>query len=461
MRTAAGRKRRAGQQLGCAKAEAPVVALSRQLGTDLRVEHQPVVSLVPAARNARTHSPAQVDEIARSIRAFGWTSPVLVDEAGGVIAGHGRLMAAQKLGLKSVPTIPLSGLSDAERRAYLLADNRLALNAGWDDDLLAAEVTDLASLGIALSLAGFADAEIASLVDRHHAGEAASYPDEAPEPPAVPVTRAGDVWLLPASADAVHPHRLVCGDALIHGTLRLALSTDAPAAMIFTDPPYNVSYQGGTARKRTIRNDSMSGAAFAAFLEQACTAMLPLCAGAVYICMSSSELATLRAAFAAAGGHWSTFIIWSKAAFTLGRSDYQRQYEPILYGWREGTRRHWCGDRDQGDVWSYPKPRVNDLHPTMKPVALVERAIRNSSRRGDVVLDPFAGSGTTLMAAEASGRRAALVELDPVYCDVIVSRYADATGRTAMLDGDGRSFGEVMAERLAAASEGKEREAKP
>jgi len=397
-----------------------------------------------------------VKEIARSIQAFGWTNPILVDDAGGVIAGHGRLLAAQRLGLESVPTIALSGLSEAERRAYLLADNRLALNAGWDEDLLAAEVADLAALGIDLTLAGFAEAEIASLVDQHHTGEAASFPDEAPDPPVVPLTRAGDLWLLPGSAGV---HRLLCGDALAPESLERALGGRL-ADMIFTDPLYNVAYEGRTARKLTIANDDL-GSEFDGVLGQACAAMLKAVQGAVYICMSSAELATLRSAFAAAGGHWSTFIIWSKPSFTLGRSDYQRQYEPILYGWPEGQRHHWCGDRDQGDVWVYPKPRANDLHPTMKPVGLVERAIRDSSRRGDTVLDPFAGSGTTLMAAEATGRRASLVELDPCYCDVILARYAEATGRPATLEEDGRSFAEVRAERLAEVPEGETREEAP
>ncbi|MBA3517600.1 MAG: site-specific DNA-methyltransferase, partial [Rhizobiales bacterium] len=218
------------------------------------------------------------------------------------------------------------------------------------------------------------------------------------------------------------------------------------ADMVFTDPPYNVDYQGGAGSRTRIANDAL-GSEFGAFLEQACRGMLSVTKGALYICMSSSEIDTLKRAFQAAGGHWSTFVIWSKSAFTLGRSDYQRQYEPILYGWPEGARHYWCGARDQGDVWAYEKPRSNDLHPTMKPVALVERAIRNSSKSRDTILDPFAGSGTTLMAAEATGRRAALIELDPRYCDVIVRRWQDGTGQAATLDSDSRSFDEVAAER--------------
>jgi DNA modification methylase len=220
-------------------------------------------------------------------------------------------------------------------------------------------------------------------------------------------------------------HRLLCGDATRAEDLQRVLSGGL-ADMAFTDPPYNVAYEGKTAQRMTIANDAL-GDTFAAFLEAACRGILTCTKGAVYICMSSSELGTLKNAFEAAGGHWSTFVIWSKNAFTLGRSDYQRQYEPILYGWAKGTDRFWCGARDQGDVWECPRPVKNDLHPTMKPVALVERAIRNSSKTRDTVLDPFAGSGTTLMAAEATGRRAALIELDPRFCDVIVRRWQEGT----------------------------------
>ncbi len=205
--------------------------------------------------------------------------------------------------------------------------------------------------------------------------------------------------------------------------------------MAWTDPPYNVDYGGsriskGQGRGRTIQNDDL-GEAFGPFLEAACRRLLGVSKGACYICMSSSELPTLQRAFVVAGGHWSTFIIWAKSGFTLGRSDYQRQYEPILYGWKKGVDRFWCGARDQGDVWFAKKPRVNDLHPTMKPVALVERAVRNSSKGRDIVLDLFAGAGSTLIACEKAGRQARAMELDPAYCDVIVQRWERFTGQKA------------------------------
>ena len=401
--------------------------------SDLAITYRPVAELIPYANNARTHSDAQVAQIAGSIREFGWTNPILVDAKNGIVAGHGRVLAARKLKISSVPVIELSGLTGAQRRAYILADNKLALNAGWDEALLAAEVADLAALGVDLELAGFDAGEVEALLAQ---GDRPSFEDEAPEVPATPVSRPGDLWMLGF-------HRLLCGDATRPQDIQTALG-DRLADMVFTDPPYNVDYRGG--KHAAIANDDL-GASFGAFLLAACSAFVPVTKGGIYICMSSSELGALKAAFEAAGGHWSTFVIWAKNAFTLGRSDYQRQYEPILYGWPKGTDHFWCGAKDQGDVWRHDKPRSNDLHPTMKPIALVEQAIRNSSKTRDLVLDPFGGSGTTLMAAEATGRSAALVELDPGYCDVIVRRWQEATGGAATLQDGRRSFAEVAGER--------------
>jgi DNA modification methylase len=356
-----------------------------------------------------------------------------------VIAGHGRLMAARKLKLDTVQVIELSGLSEAEKRAYVLADNKLALNAGWDDALLVAEVADLDAIGFDLSLAGFGESEVGRLVDMFQQGLAATFPDEAPDPPEEPVSREGDLWLL-------GEHRVLCGDATRPEDLSRVLAGGL-ADMVFCDPPYNVDYQGGAGKRDRIANDAL-GSGFGAFLQDACSAMLSVTKGAIYICMACAEIDTLKSAFVSAGGHWSTFVIWSRSGFPLGRSDYQRQHEPILYGWPKGNRHYWCGARDQGDVWACEKPRANDLHPTMKPIALVERAIRNSSKSRDTVLDPFGGSGTTLMAAEATGRRAAMIELDPRYCDVIVRRWQEGTGGEATLEAVGRSFAQVAAERL-------------
>ena len=249
----------------------------------------------------------------------------------------------------------------------------------------------------------------------------------------------GDLWVL-------GNHRLLCGDATVATDVERVLA-GAKANLCFCDPPYNVDYAGGAGAEqagkgRRIKNDAL-GDAFGQFLYDACVLINTHTNGAVYICMSSSELHTLQAAFTKAGGHWSTFVIWAKNRFTLGRSDYQRQYEPILYGWPEGVKRRWCGARDQGDVWNINRPTKNDLHPTMKPVSLVERAIQNSSRKGDLVFDPFGGSGTTLIAAENTGRKAALLELDPKYVDVIVERWQQFTGQTAVLDGTDQTFSEL------------------
>lgn len=239
---------------------------------------------------------------------------------------------------------------------------------------------------------------------------------------------------------------MLCGDGTRPEDLTRLLKTDI-CSLIFTDLPYGANYIGKGKNKLTLANDNL-GADFGPFMRSACDAMLAVSHGAIYICMSSEHLHQLRSEFCAAGGHWSTYIIWAKNTFTLGRSDYQRQYEPILYGWPEGQKHSWCGDRNQGDVWQIAKPWRNDVHPTMKPIELVERAVSNSSRRGDVVLDPFAGSGSTMIACEKLGRRSRLIEIDPRYSDVIVERWQNHTGGEAHLDGDGRSFEAIAQERI-------------
>ena len=408
----------------------------------LAIERWSLERLLPYAANARTHSESQVAQLAGSIVEFGFNVPVLVDERGVLIAGHGRLLAARHLGLAEVPVIRLDHLTDAQARAYRLADNQLALNAGWDDELLSAELARLQEEGFGLDLIGFSaeelDALMAPLDDEGDGQGDETGEDEVPEPPVDPVTRPGDLWILGR-------HRLLCGDSTVLADVEKVLG-GAPANMCFTDSPYNVDYgaPGKGGKGRRILNDALGGG-FRQFLYDVCVNILTVTKGAVYMCMSSSELHTLQSAFLEAGGHWSTFIIWAKNTFTLGRSDYQRQYEPILYGWKEGGGHYWCGARDQGDVWSINKPARNDLHPTMKPVELVERAIGNSSRENEIILDPFGGSGTTLIACERMGRQARLLELDPKYVDVIVLRWQEQTGEAAILDGDGRTFTELAA----------------
>ena len=404
------------------------------------IERWPTEKLVPYARNARTHSEEQVAQIAASIVEFGFTNPILAGSDGVIVAGHGRLAAAQKLGLDTVPVVVLDHLTPTQRRALIIADNRIAENAGWDDAMLRIELQSLQEDGFNLDITGFdADALAEIMAGEETTVDGHTDDDAVPEVPVTSISRPGDVWEL-------GNHRLLCGDATDPASYD-AVMADAQADMVFTDPPYNVDYANSAKDKmrgkdRPILNDNL-GDGFYDFLLAALTPMLARCAGATYIAMSSSELDTLQQAFRAAGGKWSTFIIWAKNTFTLGRADYQRQYEPILYGWPEGQNRHWCGDRDQGDVWNIKKPQKNDLHPTMKPVELVERAIRNSSRPGDIVLDPFGGSGTTLIAAEKSGRIGWLIELDPKYVDVIVRRWQDWTGQEAFREADALKFNDL------------------
>ncbi|MFP3890965.1 MAG: site-specific DNA-methyltransferase [Ralstonia sp.] len=411
----------------------------------LRIEMRPVEALIPYARNAKRHSDTQVAQIAASIREFGWGAPILVDGQNNVIAGHGRLLAARKLGMTEVPVVPMDHLTDTQRRALILADNKIGENAAWDEDLLGLELAELNAAGFNLALAGFTPEEWDALIAGDEASkEGLTDENEAPEVETEPVSRPGDLWLL-------GEHKLLCGDATQAEPYRTLLGEEL-ADMVFTDPPYNVNYANTAKDKlrgtnRPILNDNL-GEAFEAFLTAACQNLLEVTKGAVYIAMSSSELDTLQSAFRAAGGRWSTFIIWAKNTFTLGRSDYQRQYEPILYGWRDGADHFWCGARDQGDVWQIKKPAKNDLHPTMKPVELVERAVRNSSKTRDIVLDPFGGSGSTLIACEKAGRRARLIELDPKYVDVIVKRWQNWSGLQAIRVADGVAFDDVTAQAM-------------
>lgn len=394
-----------------------------------RIEVWPTDKLVPYDKNPRTHSPEQVNQIAASIAEFGFLNPILVDTAAGIIAGHGRLQAAKQLGLAQIPVVVLDHLTEAQKRAYVIADNKLALNAGWDEDLLRAEMTALAAEDFDLPVIGFSDDELAALLAEPNTAEGQTDEDAVPEAPETPVSKPGDLWRL-------GNHLLLCGDSTVLANVERVLD-GALADMVFTDPPYNVDY-GNTAKdklrgtNRTIMNDNL-GDGFERFLYDACVNMLTVCKGALYVCMSSSELHTLQKAFIEAGGKWSTFVIWAKNTFTLGRADYQRQYEPILYGWKQGNDHYWCGARDQGDVWFVNKPVRNELHPTMKPVELVERAVNNSSKSRDIVLDCFGGSGTTLIACEKLNRQCRMIELDPKYVDVIVKRWEEFTGKKAEL----------------------------
>ena len=402
------------------------------------VTDMPVETLVPYARNPRNNT-AAIDAVKASITEFGFRQPIVVDEKLVVIVGHTRLEAAKQLGLKTVPVHVAEGLTPAQAKAYRIMDNRSHENAEWDDEMLRLEFGDLKLDDFDLALTGFVSEELDKLLGAEQI-EGLTDPDEAPEVPAEPVSRLGDLWILGT-------HRLLCGDATVVTDVDRMMDGQL-ADMAFCDAPYNVDYANAAKNKtlskdRRILNDAL-GEGFYQFLYDTCVNLLMVTKGACYMSMSSSELDTLQRAFKEAGGKWSTFIIWAKNTFTLGRADYQRQYEPILYGWKQGADHFWCGARDQGDVWFVDKPRVNDLHPTMKPVELIERAITNSSKSRDIVLDLFGGSGTTLIAAERTGRSARLMELDPRYVDVIVKRWQEYTGGTAVLAGEDRTFEDLQ-----------------
>ena len=341
-----------------------------------------------------------------------------------------------------VPVLVIAGLTETEKRLSVIADNQIALNATWDLEKLRTAIVELEKELANLELTGLSPQELDRLLADLAPEEGWTDEDEAPGVAPTAITRTGDLWILDR-------HRLLCGDATSRESYQRLLQ-DQLADLVFCDFPYNVNYRqkraAGPVRVRKIENDNL-GEGFEEFLHAACVQLLAVTRGSVYLCMSSSELHTLYRAFTSAGGHWSTFVIWAKDRFSLGRSDLQRMYEPILYGWKEGQDHFWCGARNEGDVWFVPKPKKNRLHPTMKPVSLVEKAIRLSSRRGDLVLDSFAGSGSTLIACEKASRRGAMMELDPAYVDVIIRRWEAYTRREAHLDGDGRSFGAITTDR--------------
>ena len=397
------------------------------------VERRSVSDLVPYARNSRTHSDAQVAQIAASIKEWGWTTPVLVDEDGGIIAGHGRVLAAQKLGIAEVPCMVAAGWTDAQRKAYVIADNQLALNAGWDMDMLKIEIGDLNDMAFDLSLLGFDDKILNGLTEPEPT-EGLTDEDAVPEVPAIPVTVEGDVWVL-------GNHRLMCGDSTSIDALQ-TLTGGALVDVWLTDPPYNVAYEGGTKEKLTIQNDSMGDDDFRQFLRDAYSAadavMKP---GAVfYIWHADSEGYNFRGAAQDIGWKVRQCLIWRKSSLVMGRQDYHWQHEPCLYGWKEGAAHLWASDRKQTTILEFNKPSRNGEHPTMKPVELFEYQMLNNTKGADIVLDSFGGSGTTIIAAEKHGRHARLMELDPKYCDVIIKRWQDFTGQQAVHAETGEAF---------------------
>ena len=408
----------------------------------------PVANLVPYARNSRTHSTAQVDKIAASIKEFGFLNPVIVDGENGIIAGHGRILAAQKLGLKTVPTIEAAHLTDAQRKAYIIADNRLALDAGWDDEMLRVELQDLDAVDFDLTLTGFDLDEIAALT-ADETTEGLTDEDAVPEAPEQPVTVEGDVWLLGR-------HRLMCGDSTSIDAVE-KLMDGRKADMWLTDPPYNVDMKAknemlqkaGKARKDSatfgIINDKMSDDDFRAFLTECYTsADAAMKEGAVfYIWHADSEGYNFRGAAKDMGWQIRQCLVWRKSVMAIGRQDYHWQHEPCLYGWKDGAAHLWASDRKQTTVLDFNKPASSGLHPTTKPVDLFEYQMLNNTKGGDAILDSFGGSGTTVIAAEKNSRDAFAMELDPKYCDVIIKRWQDFTGQEATHEESGKTYAEL------------------
>ena len=390
------------------------------MNTTERFEKVNIDRLVPYARNARTHSKEQILQLRASLREFGFVNPVIVDKDLNVIAGHGRILAAKEEGITQVPCVFAEHLTEAQKRAYILADNRLALNAGWDAEMLSVEIADLQAADFDVSLLGFDDAELNQLLggvedvkddDFDVEGELAK--------PAI--TQPGDLWLL-------GQHRVVCGDSTKAEAFSLLMDGKL-ANLVVTDPPYNVNYEG-TAGK--IKNDNMAGEKFYQFLLDAFTLTEKAMArdASIYVFHADTEGFNFRKAFKDAGFYLSGTCIWKKQSLVLGRSPYQWQHEPILFGWKKSGKHAWYSDRKQSTIWEFDKPRKNTEHPTMKPVPLVAYPILNSSMTGCIVLDPFGGSGSTLIACEQTGRVCHTVELDEKFCDVIVKRYIEQAGGT-------------------------------
>lgn len=442
------------------------------------IEMLPIEGLVPYANNSRTHSDEQVAQVAASIKEFGFTNPVLVDKDNMIIAGHGRVKAAMRLGITEVPCIRLDHLNDFQKKAYIIADNKLAMNAGWDDELLRLELGELLAEGFDVKLTGFSDDEIKNITlgadDVDEQGNTDD--DEVPGFSNKNISVYGDVWVL-------GDHRVMCGDStLIDDVEKLCAGVDVDCC--WTDPPYNVNYESKAGK---IQNDNMEDAAFRQFLRDAfVSAFAVMRTGApMYIAHSDTEGYNFRGAFIDAGFKLSGCLVWVKPALVLGRSDYQWRHEPILYGWKPGSAHSWYGGRKNttvfdakdvpfivmedgsvqieigentlrisgeslqveeivGSIVRIEKPKRSAEHPTMKPVDLILRQLKNSSRRGDVVLDLFGGSGSTMIACQKTNRKARIMEFDPKYCDVIITRWQDFTGKEAIHE-DGRKFNDLKA----------------
>ena len=406
----------------------------------INIEQRKVADLVPFARNSRTHSDEQVAQIAASIKEFGFTNPILTDGENGIIAGHGRLQAARKLGLAEVPTIPLHGLTDAQKRAYVIADNKLALNAGWDAELLESEIRGLDDDGFDLSLLGFNENELAALLAEKTEG--LTDPDDVPEVPADPVSVLGDVWLL-------GKHRIVCGDSTDADTVAKCLNGVTPHLMV-TDPPYGVEYDAawrddragkrgetGTATGKVLTDDQADW--------REAWALFP--GDVAYVWHADLRAREVVESLESCGFAMRAQIIWAKSQLAMSRGHYHFQHEPCWYAVRKNATGHWNGDRKQSTLWQIDKPQKSETgHSTQKPVECMKRPIENNSSPGQAVYEPFSGSGTTIIAGEMTGRSIHAIELSPAYVDVAVKRWQEFTGQEATHEETGKTFAQ-MAER--------------
>ncbi|MBS5544391.1 MAG: site-specific DNA-methyltransferase [Lachnospiraceae bacterium] len=405
--------------------------------TTTEMQLVPIAKLVPYVNNARTHSPEQITKLRSSLREFGFINPVIIDREFNVIAGHGRILAAKEEGIREVPCVFADHLTEAQKKAYIIADNRMAMDAGWDEELLRVEIESLQGMDFDPLLTGFDEKELAALFDDGMEAKEDDFDVDAElQKPAF--SRLGDVWTLDR-------HRLVCGDSTKAETYT-TLMDGIKANLVITDPPYNVNYEGSAGK---IKNDNMAGGKFYEFLLAAFQHMESVMApdASIYVFHSDTEGLNFRRAFADAGFYLSGCCIWKKQSLVLGRSPYQWQHEPVLYGWKKNGKHQWYTGRKETTIWEFDKPKKNGDHPTMKPIPLLTYPIQNSSMANSVVLDPFGGSGSTLIACEQTDRICRIIELDEKFCDVIVNRYIEqagsADGVSVLRDGKTYSYEEV------------------
>lgn len=417
--------------------------MSKSINTCTPIKRVATVDLIPYANNSRVHSDEQVNQIAASIKEFGFLNPIIVDGENGIIAGHGRVMAANKLGIKDLPCVDASHLSEAQKKAYVIADNKIALNSDWDNELLRVEFEALKELDFDLTLTGFSLDELNDFEIEELGAEFDEDADgEITEPPVDPITKEGDVWVL-------GKHRLMCGDSTSIDAVEKLMNGDR-SNMVFTDPPYLMDFTGAINADGTkshsgihgaIKNDKMSREDGDQFISDIVRNIAIVNNGAFYICFYRLGMDYVFRALDANKLKCRAVIVWFKKGGTLSNSDYKSNYEPIFYGWVKEHK--FYGGKAEWDFWDINKTKKNDLHPTMKPVELCERAIKNSSEINGIVLDLFGGSGSTLIACEKTNRKAYLMELDPKYCDVIIKRWQTLTGKDAILESTGDKFNDL------------------